>query len=983
MVKTLPALLLILALLCGGCACNQGGLNEPGPEDLELESLEMLFPWRAVIKEPASRLTARPGGVWELDFDLEVDLRRHLPGHGRFKGLVVAVYGERRYDHDGGYRSSPSAFALSSHFTTTGVPIQTYESWPEMRLIHGKNGSPFEGIKRFELAPGQNPARRHLLSGKVRVELPADTPAGYYEPYLTVLADVEGAARPLYLKMFSFALSAEPPPPLPLVAVGKAATPRMPWTIFSQIRRMGRAGTLALEHRGKVALNIRTTFPSPLLLRPGRYPLTPGFPSLYPSHALPPIAGGGEDYPEELDHYFVFDTAEVSLRVEGPSGSRALGRKRLLGTGNEGRPPKMQGGAYQVDMTRPGKYRFNLQGQVKDRYGRPFHGGGTYEVYSGLPLTFDTSCKPGTSFLVGGVYPPKVNLNPPVPATVEVTVEYYPASDVKRMRRWHAVGKANRFGHFVPTQPPLRFDEPGEYRSLVKARYTDSRGQLWMGIQSSAGVVAPQKPTVSLHGTRSFPDGIRPAEPNNGGVKRFKARDHLSNMFLINKPIMPPEPRNPYNTEDTLFFTTTGFNDLDLESLFSVSVPDKKLARALIQANTLQAAVMPAGYQRPGKPWRPLKEIIPRGKAITVTWYDAASAPHDELPISSVARGPYHPVAFPGNNRVDAYVYSGVVRPGFPAMTSVLEKDGLGFYWCTNPNEFGHHINSGTNGDLPGDIYRVQAGLVLKDNDTGKTYYDAYSSVFSTVQRDTPTSAILAPGEWPLMEERGRKHYIFLATDTHDVLEVGERMGLGGMVFPAVRAQVTWTVTTPSGRQHRIVKQANRLGIVGGGGVQVDEPGVYKVQVQVAHGKLRGSVVGTVDGAFWHCAVPTDSKHLLRAGLPPMSRVNVTEEVTIPLTWPRGLKRVKLHIGVLMPGQVVEQRVVTPADNSFTYRMDLQQAALRISYLDVKNFGTGRPALADTIVFQFFLEAEGPEGKVYDSRRVTMRGSRLFNYTGL
>ncbi len=972
--------MLALVFWLAGCSCNAE--LKPGPGDLLVRSSEPFFPWKVMVHDVASRLEARPGASWQISFDLEVDLRAHLPRHGRFKGLILAVFGDWRHDKDGQYRSGASNYALSTNFTTTGVPVQSFDHWPSLRLIHGKNGSPFEGLARFDLPRGST-ARRHRFKGKLTVKVPADIPVGHYEPYLALLAEVEGVRKPVFLDMYSRGWKDLPFPALPLVAVGDAASPKIPWTAFSDVASPGRVGTLPVELAGKVALNIRTGFHTELILPPGQHSLRPGLPSVFPRGTLPPIVGGDDAFPDEMEHYLRLDRGLVACRVEGPGGKQDLPARQLAGQRDEGLA--LAGGPFVLDMRRTGTYRVRMTGQMEDRFGRKLTGGGTYKVNVALPLTFSTSCKPGSSFLVGGGYPGKVNLNPPVPGKVELTVRFYPGSDPARMRQWKARGEANRFGHFVPVgQGRMIFDEPGEYRSLVRATYRDRRGRLWMGLQKSSGVVAPQKPRVTLHGTRAFPRGLRPGEPRGGGVKRFDHMPLYSELVLFNRPRHPPRPGNAYDQRDTLFITTTGFNDLDLETRFAVSVPDDALARKLLGANTHAAVVLPTAFQRPGRPFRFLQDVLLRSKASGLSWLPATLARKDELPVSSVARGKLHPFAHPGNNRVDAYIYTSSIRPGFPAMTSVIQKDGLGLYWCTNPNKFGNVINSGGNGDLVGDVYRVMAGLVLKDRDTGKTYYDAYSSVIMSADSGQPELAVLAPGKRPLVEESGRKHHLFLATDTHNVLEVGERLGVGGMVFPNVPARVTWEITAPSGKMTVLRGRANRLGGVKGSGlVPVDEPGLYAIKVKVEHGGLTGGVVGTRGGTFWHGAVPRGGRSVLATTLRPMTRLRPRQAVEIPLQWSGDLRQVKLHFGVMMPGQVVEQGTVTPSRNSYDYRFDPMEASVRIPFLDVRDYGTGMFNLADTVVFQFLLEGKTADGAaVHDALRVVLRGDRLMSYGG-
>ncbi len=944
----------------------------------ELFRHEKPFPWRARVSFP-SPPSARPGGELSVTFSLAADLRAHLQRHGTFTHLIVALTGELQHDRSGRYRSGRASGAVSTNFTVAGVPVEYFDGWPRVGKLHGRDASAIEATRSFALTG--DVARVHRLSGELTARLPADLPHGHYRTQLFVLVRVKGVAEPVHLAAFSDNWNEAQHMVLPLVRVGAPAAPRLPWTILSQVKYRGQAGLLSDEDRGRVGLVPRAGFYSKFIIRPGRYRVSPDLPTLYPKRNMPFIAGGDVVIPEFLHNYLRPDAGQVSLKVQGPDGKVVdAGSRRVA----HSRHALLRDGGFAVDMTRTGRYRLTLDGHMEEKYGRRLEGGGTYTVHVANPLSFSTSCKPGSSFLVGSVYPPKVNVNPPFPADVEVRVDYYPNSDPARKRRWEGKGRANRFGHFVARWPWMRFDEPGEYHSRVVARYTDARGQLWMAEQSSTGVIAPRtRRTVKIHGTRSFPYGLRLGASHNGGVKRFRGRQDMSTSFLPQNPTMLPDPYVPYDPRDTLFVATGGYHESLIEPHFSMDVQAPKLRARLLRAHRVPSFLVPPMYQPSRGPWRFLRDVL-QLSTDSGGWFPAGKV-HDELPVLPVSGKKLHPFAHPEHNSIEAYTIMGVFRPGVPVMTAVHQRDAIGLYWLTSPNRFAYHFNNGPNGDLPGDLYRVQAGLVLKDRVTGKNHYDAYSAAISVTRPGVAGTSIRPPGERPLVVVGGREHRLFLATDTHDTLEVGEKLGLGGLVFPAVRAHVTWTITTPDGRVVVSRGQANRLGGVHGRTpVKVDRPGVYKIKVGVRHGKLRGDIVGTVDGSYFVCVVARDNPALLTTPLGPVTRVDPRKGKRIPLTWPAGLRDVRLRWGLIMPGQVLDQGQVRPAGRRHEYAFEPTHLATQYPNFDVRDFASGRWALTDTVVLQFFLEATSPgKGRVYDSLRLVLRRDRLFNYRAL
>ena len=1004
----LVALGACLALLGGCVPAPSTAPNRGAPVDsraanaestaahaLSVAETKTVFPWVAAVEHERSQLTAEPGETWSVDFALDVDLSAYVPEMGEFEQIILAVFAERRYDEEGTYRAGTFDFALSSTFTTTGVPIEIRDQWPSLRLVHKKNGSPFEGVTSFELADGGDLARVHRFEGRVEVAVPPDIAPGYWEPRLAALVKVQGVDTPIFLATFYEEFKKAPFPGLPLVAIGRPATPQMPWTAFSQTRDLGRVGTLPEELQGKVALRSRTRYPAELLVRPGVHRLAPGFPELFPRSGVPSVGGSIEAHPKHVKSYYSLQQGTVSCTVEGPSGTVDLGSRAFagaaysdVGEGFDGGGLALEGGPFMVDMTETGAYRVHMKGHILDTSGRRFEGGGTYLVHSAMPLSFSTSVKPGMSFLTGNAYPAKVNVNPPVPAEIEVTVEYYPQSDPARKQVWKATGRANGFGHFTPRgQPPIVFDEPGEYSSVVRGTYRDRMGRLWMKAHRSSGVVAGHDPMITLHGMQRNRDGLRATERPPGEEMRYDERLHHSiTMMLLgaNGLADPLDPALPYYPEDTLFIQTRSLYSLDIEMSFSMTIPDERLARLLLHANTIPARAMPRKHQKPG-PWTYLENVLLRGFA-SGTWDWSPTSPdlRFEIPVSSASRGELDPINFPEESAVDAYVYVSAMRPGFLPFATVLQKDGYATFWCMNPNAFGGQINAGVSGDRPGDIYRVQAGLVLKDHETGAVHHDSYGAALSIVGGPRFSSSVSALGERPLLEEGGRQHYIFLATDTHDALELGEPLGFGGMVFPNVPAEVTWTVTRPSGEQVVVRGQADSRGAVRGTPLlMADEPGLYRVQTRVRYDDHEGGIPGTNDGNYWVAAVPRDGRRFLETELPGYQPIDPLKEVHIPLRWPEGLRNVKIDYGIIMPGRVIEEGTARPTGNSWRHTFSPMETVIRVPNYEFRDLNWGHVELADTVVFQYVLEAENDTGKVHDAIRVVLRGDKLMNFDAL
>ena len=952
--------------------------SEMQGERVVTRAVSLPFPWEANVPGYASRLTAAPGGSWTLDFAVDVDLSRYEPRYGQFEELIVAVTGDWAHDEDGYYRPGAATFALSSNFTTTGIPIERFDGWPGFRLLGLAEGSPFEAVQRFDI--DGDLARVHHLEGTLTVDLPVDIPVGHYEPRLYVLVQIDGLPAPVHLGQYAPEVEKFPRHPLPLVQVGQASPPILPWTVLQDVRVAGRNGMLPADHGGRVELIGRAGFSAPLVLPPGRYRVNPGLPSIYPRAAVAPVAGSEENLSRQFDHFLDLTTLRAAARLDGPGGTTDLGNHAFLAENDSG--VELDRGGVWLELDTYGAYTLHLTGTVEDVYGRIYKGGGEYPLTIARPLTFSTSCKPGTSFLVGDRYPPKVNVNPPVTAEVQVDVVYYPNSDPARERRWSAAGTCNPFGHFAPTDvAPLMFDEPGEYRSLVQARWRDGRGALWMGVQTSAGVIAPHDASdrsVVLHGTKSFPWAFTDLGGEQG---TFADRPNFSHSPLPQQPYAVQDPFAPYLPETTLFMPAVSSVESSVQPRFALATADRDLAARMSQAHARDSVVLLGWMQPPDGDYKYLEDVIELSSDSFAYFPLEGGIRLDHLPIQPIGGEGWHGLGFPQKNRLDAYAVAGIFRPGFPVLTSAFQNTPKGFYWIGNPNEFAHHYNAGQNGDLEGDLYRISAGVAVKDHQTGAHHYDAYASTIAFTSFDDEPSgcSMLPPGERPIYRVGPKSLELMLAADTHDTLEVGETMAFGGVIMPVVPADVTWTVTRPDGEVVELTAQANRLGVVRSPGFPVEQPGLYRTHVSVRHGDLHGSLPGLADDTFWHCAVAPDRPRLLHTELGPVQMVDALSGIRIPLSWPSDLDEVRLHYALIMPGQVLTQGDVAPRSSRWEYAFHPTALAALFPNFDVRDYGTGEWNLAETVVFQFFLEAQRDGVPVHDSLRLFLRRGRLHN----
>ncbi len=186
-------LLMISAFFLASCA--QPALD-PSPGKFTISPAMRPFKWTAQFRGFKPAYENESGRQWEIDYQLLVDFSDYEKKYGKFTEIIPAISGVWRYNASGCYQAGPSTYAVSSRFSTTGIPIERFDGWPTLRLLHGKGGSPFEAVDEKPLPDAKELTGKLLFEGSLRVALPDDAPNGYYEPCFYVLVRVEGSSIP-------------------------------------------------------------------------------------------------------------------------------------------------------------------------------------------------------------------------------------------------------------------------------------------------------------------------------------------------------------------------------------------------------------------------------------------------------------------------------------------------------------------------------------------------------------------------------------------------------------------------------------------------------------------------------------------------------------------------------------------------------------------------------------------------------------------
>jgi len=866
-----------------------------------------------------------------------LEIARAVPAIPELVGLLV---GECRYDKDGRWHAFTN-HQMSSLLTPSGLPIENYQDLVPSRHVLPASGAPYsspiDAVCRVPIAETRKEAGVVCVDFSFRVPIGAETPEGhwwlYFEfgavdqtGYFTRLDSMPYDARRAGLGELPAStardenLVYEKKFILPMIRVGKPAVPRMPWALLLDREVHGVRGIVPEEERGSWALNARNRLGAEPLYPPGVYNLEPGFPDLaYPAlnYTYPMNARSGE----------------VSVQVTGPDGKTAdLGTAPFQALTTWGATTRT--GKYLFDFREYGEYRVRMKGWILDAYGNRHEGGGTYRLWIAERITFGTF--PSLPYTVGQGFLGALEVTPPVPADVSLTIEFYPESDAARRQVFSVSGKANSLGLFVSPKP-YAFPGPGEYFSRIEASYRDGEGRLWKGCLWGANVVAPADAPLVVRGSTGY--------MRNGGYVETEARFALGEEGSEETGLIH-FLYYPFNAGDVLYVASTMDHRNAIFPHFTMEFSD---------------GFVPYGGLLGRLPYYPV------------------------FPTTASGNSPF---CFPkGINRL-AYFYADAWRPGISGRHVIGCAQSMNTYWSTSPSLLGRQFHTCENADLPGDFYRFTGGLVYRDLETGKASYGIYHSMGQVTPKGTKNNRVTAPCEEPLMTLDGREIWLFLGGGVLPIpgvfLSEGGASAVGGAVNPPVTADLETRVISPSGVESAFTLKANAFGIFPRGqkNAALGEPGVWTATQRLSHAGKTGDVLGTRDGKYHFYVLPKEPGRffLLNVDLPSISRIEPGKAVRFAGTLPADLADGTLYWTVISPGVILEEGSRPVSGGTFECAFDPWATGRRIPFYDTMDCLTGLPLLCDTVLVSLFVSGKRKDGTpAFGAKLVPIRGDLVLN----
>lgn len=854
---------------------------------------------------------------------------------GRIDNACVLVTLERDYDPFGN-QHSPWDNTFSTILTPAGLPIEGGGSAAISRFNGYTQLSPVDimievPFSTFTTASDTGWASNTLYGS---FNLPNNMPPGIYRMRLDFGLKVGSkyydynnntiGTRPTNLASISCFYS----PPIPASGwningttwIDASQITRKPyWDLLWDYNSNGYRGVIAKEDQNRVAVSPRNM--------------------IHDAVVIPKVDVKGSQLSYNLEPNFLLDndntqrnipinyhSGQWTVRITFPNGTIVnLGTANF--TARRGNGATTQNTSFTAwKPTAYGNYSIEAYGWILDTWGNRYQGGGNYTFWIANRLTVATATFQGMPYNVGNRYGRDLAFNPPVPANVTMKAQLFVNSDPNNVTTVTSSGTATMGGIWGAPQGmiPLTFTAPGEYYATVSAIYLDPSGALWMAAMTHAGVVYPTNSSIVAHGKKlTLP---------NGTITEF-GQTHTEGYTAPNGTLYLQHINYPYNFSDVLLIASEYQGSNKIEPVLTYAVNG---------SNT---------------PYDPNWQGIGRTNIQTKTSNNLSADMFPEY-ITDLQ-----------------YYYGSAAQPGFNARFIIGDDYTRAPYWPTSNNNFGGEYGASNNGDLPGTIYRLLGGVVLRNQGKAPAYA-GYEATADILANRTNNNRIIAAGDEDLPSPDGIPSRFFLVpVRPGSTYPAGATFTAVLQIDPIVPCNVTFTLTAPDNTTNVATGQGDQYGYFAASkGWVLNQPGVWTYNVNATWNGYQGHVPGLPITGGWIYVIENGSAigPGMTLNMPaqqtfsPTSGLNVTGQTSAS----------QVYYAVIIPGAVLEQGILPVANGSFTYYFNPQKMSSLIQTYDIINFVNGQPQIGKIVHLTFFSEEKATNGTIYHSfDRVVLRGT--------
>lgn len=326
-------------------------------------------------------------------------------------------------------------------------------------------------------------------------------------------------------------------------------------------------------------------------------------------------------------------------------------------------------------------------------------------------------------------------------------------------------------------------------------------------------------------------------------------------------------------------------------------------------------------------------------EGIQQAWFDTSIYPDDDY---NAGRQPYSPYYARDVAYVPDAPDGGIVAGAWFSDVAVVSPQGMlldinGIYsGLTGDDTFNQQIGMGVDGIRAGDYAFLFGHLTTEET------FGIYGALMVVEDEDAP-ARVLSPFMDTLNVFGQEVDMFFVPTGIRpaQVLELGETLSIVGQVAPTLPAEVTVTVTSPSGERTRFTDLANAIGYFysAENNMPLDQIGVWNIDI---HTTYRGETsAGYLEPPYPEGDLNYDI-YVVPPDNPPLGEGEFMTETrkvtqTYAMEIPEGWTDVRAFATVTTPSWILahDELTVFPAGTSYTFNpTQLAQQYPNVELLD-------------------------------------------------
>ena len=280
---------------------------------------------------------------------------------------------------------------------------------------------------------------------------------------------------------------------------------------------------------------------------------------------------------------------------------------------------------------------------------------------------------------------------------------------------------------------------------------------------------------------------------------------------------------------------------------------------------------------------------------------------------------------------------------------------------------------------MPGDIYRLLGGVVLRQKGAQPAYAGYVASAF-LLPKGTNDNRVIAAGSEELTSSTGQVGRVFLVGPRPGMTyPVGTSFAASFQIDPILPVNISFTMNYPDGRTAATSGVSDPLlgTFAGPQKFLLDIPGIYQYTIDANWNGYPAVMPGLP---------PTGGEIYVLEAQPPAGATGIQILTADGTTFDpvAGIHILgassanQIRYTVVMPGAVLDQGYLPVVNGQFDYYFSPPNLHTKAQTYDVTDRVTGKPELGDVVHLSLFSQETTSSGQTYHSfKRVIVRANQV------